>query len=398
MMEQMPRIEAVSVEGTGRLAVKWRDKTRKDTVNLLGWIATGGEILAPLMEPTIFSKAAVGNYGTAIVWDDGDLAIDAQHVMLLADEQKKFDWRDAKRWQEQVGLSNNEVADLFKLQDLVVARLASSFHFELIAAEAARDVGVKSPDAIDFVMRGKALWFQAIKRPSKEGFEAVIDILGRALAIDPNEAEALAYQAQAYVIGLAIPVFPWDKGLADKALGEADRAIALEPNTQMAYHVKSMYLTFFGRRADKALRIADEGLAINPNYTPLFMSRQFAEMGLGQFGQARSDIEEFMRLSPRDPGAGVAHQQLGFAEFGLGHFEASAEEFSKAIDAGWRPFTIYVGLAAAYAAQNKTLDAKAALDEARKADPNVTIKHMAGRFFDMPGFFEALKKAGVPEE
>jgi adenylate cyclase len=301
----------------------------------------------------------------------------------------------AHRWADRF---EEDVADLFKLQDLVVARLANSFHFELIAAEAARDVGVTNPDAIDFVMRGKALWFQAIKRPSKEAFEAVIDILGRALAIDPNEAEALAYQAQAYVIGLAIPVFPWDKDLADKALGEADKAIALKPDTLMAYHVKSMYLTFFERRADKALRIANEGLAINPNYTPLYMSRQFAEMGLGQFGQARSDIKELMRLSPRDPGAGVSYQQLGFAEFGLGHFEASAEEFNKAIDAGWRPFTIYVGLAAAYAAQNKTFDAKAALDEARKADPNVTIKHMAGRFFDMPGFSEALKKAGVPEE
>lgn len=115
MTEEMPRIEAVSVEGTGRLSVKWRGKARRDMVNLLGWIATGGEILAPLMVPTIFGKASVGNYGAAIVWDDGDLAIDAQHVMLLADEQKKFDERDAKRWQEQVGLSNNEVADLFRL-------------------------------------------------------------------------------------------------------------------------------------------------------------------------------------------------------------------------------------------------------------------------------------------
>jgi hypothetical protein len=115
MTEDMPRIEAVSVEGPGRLGVKWRGKSRKDVVNLLGWIATGGEILAPLMVPAIFGKASVGNYGAAIVWDDGDLAIDAQHVMLLADEQKKFDERDAKRWQQQVGLSNNEVADLFKL-------------------------------------------------------------------------------------------------------------------------------------------------------------------------------------------------------------------------------------------------------------------------------------------
>ena len=97
MTEEMPRIEAVSVEGTGRLSVKWRSKTRKDMVNLLGWIATGGEILAPLMVPTVFRKASVGNYGAAIVRDDGDLAIDAQHVMLLVDEQKKFDARDAGR-------------------------------------------------------------------------------------------------------------------------------------------------------------------------------------------------------------------------------------------------------------------------------------------------------------
>ena len=96
MTEAIPRIEAVSVEGTGRLGVKWRGKARKDVVNLLGWIATGGETLAPLTVPAMFSKASVGNYGAAIVWDEGDLTIDAQHVMMLADEQKKFDDRDPK--------------------------------------------------------------------------------------------------------------------------------------------------------------------------------------------------------------------------------------------------------------------------------------------------------------
>ncbi len=115
MNEKMPRIETVMVEGTGMLSIKWRGKARKDSVNLLGWIATGGKILAPLTMPSIFNKASVGNYGAAIVWDDGDLAIDAQHVLMLAEEQKKFDEHDAKRWQEQVGLSNNEVADLFSL-------------------------------------------------------------------------------------------------------------------------------------------------------------------------------------------------------------------------------------------------------------------------------------------
>ena len=43
----------------------------------------------PLREAPVFAKASVGNYGAAVVWDDGDLAIDAAHLKMLADEQKQ---------------------------------------------------------------------------------------------------------------------------------------------------------------------------------------------------------------------------------------------------------------------------------------------------------------------
>ena len=69
-------------------------------------------ILAPLCDARIFAKASVGNYGAAVVWDDGDLAIDAAHLKMLANEQKTFGAKDARNWQGQLGLSNNEAADL----------------------------------------------------------------------------------------------------------------------------------------------------------------------------------------------------------------------------------------------------------------------------------------------
>ena len=50
-----------------------------------------------------------------------------------------------------------DVADLFKLQDEVVARLANSLGNELIKAEAEKSVRSKNPDAIDLDMRGRAL-------------------------------------------------------------------------------------------------------------------------------------------------------------------------------------------------------------------------------------------------
>jgi adenylate cyclase len=53
-----------------------------------------------------------------------------------------------------------DVADLFKLQDQVVARLANSLGYELVKTEAEKDARSKSPDAVDLTMRGWALVWQ----------------------------------------------------------------------------------------------------------------------------------------------------------------------------------------------------------------------------------------------
>ena len=50
-----------------------------------------------------------------------------------------------------------DVSDLFKLQDQVVARLANSLGNELVKAEGEKGGRSQSPDAIDLVMRGWAL-------------------------------------------------------------------------------------------------------------------------------------------------------------------------------------------------------------------------------------------------
>jgi hypothetical protein len=89
MTDELPRIESVCVVQPATLRLRWRDRRAGDDVDLTGWIVTGGQMLAPLREAQVFAKAAVGNYGAAVVWDDGELAIDAGHLKMLADEQKQ---------------------------------------------------------------------------------------------------------------------------------------------------------------------------------------------------------------------------------------------------------------------------------------------------------------------
>jgi hypothetical protein len=112
MQQELPKIEGVTVDGPSTLRVRWRGKRSANVVNLSGWIATGGDILAPLREAKIFARAHVASYGGAVAWDDDDLAIDALHLKMLADEQKPFGNNDVRAWQSEVNLSNNEAADL----------------------------------------------------------------------------------------------------------------------------------------------------------------------------------------------------------------------------------------------------------------------------------------------
>ena len=293
-----------------------------------------------------------------------------------------------------------DVADLFKLQDQVVARLANSLGYELFRAEAEKSTHSGNPDAIDLTMRGWAsLWQmgQQSMRDKRESCNAARASFEQALTIDPNNADALAgdaftYQAE-YQYGWTTTETDYDA----KVLGQADRAIALAPDNARAYWVKSGYL-MLTQRPNEALGAADTGLAINPNMASLYSTRGFAEVSLGRFEQAKSDAQHAMRLSPRDPGFAFWHVGVGDPELGLRHFDAAIDQYHKAIDAGYRSFIPYVDLAAAYALEGKMDEAKTALAEARRLNPKLTIKWMRVHAPNLPPLFEGLRKAGLPEE
>jgi adenylate cyclase len=62
-----------------------------------------------------------------------------------------------------------DVADLFKLQDQVVARLANALGYELVKAESEAGAHSKSPDSVDLDMRGWAAMNQWVATVANEG-------------------------------------------------------------------------------------------------------------------------------------------------------------------------------------------------------------------------------------
>jgi adenylate cyclase len=245
-------------------------------------------------------------------------------------------------------------------------------------------------------MRGWALNWQEEPKPTKDKNDAALALFEQALKIDPNDADALAGEAASYSLERLLFANP-ETDYDTKVIGPADRAIALAPENMRAYRAKSAYLAL-SRRADESLRTADAGLAINPNYASLYSMRSTAKSSLGQFEQAKSDAQQAIRLSPRDPLIGLFHIQLGDAELGLGHFDAAIDEYHNATDSGYRPFFVYTNLAAVYALEGKMEEAKSALAEARRLNPAITVKWMKEHTPNLPPVFEGLRKAKLPEE
>ena len=192
------------------------------------------------------------------------------------------------------------VADLFDMQDEIIARLANTLRYELADADVGKDARSKNLDAIDLTMRAWALNGQKLRNPTRDNNNVVRDLFEQALKIDPNHSQALAGDALTY---LNEYVYGWGNSETDydaKILGQVDRAIALAPDCPMAYSVKSYYLGL-SRRFNEAARAADAGLAVTPSFATLYAARHGAKMSLGRFEEAKSDIQQAMRLSPRDP-------------------------------------------------------------------------------------------------
>ena len=155
------------------------------------------------------------------------------------------------------------VADVFKLQDQVVARLANTLGSELIKAEAEKGTHSTNPDAIDLTMRGwAALW----QPPTKESITSARDYFERAIKLDPQNAEAMVGLAYAR---LRASVYGWSTAAEDKPAAQMDlltKAIAINPGYAFAYYVKSVVL-WLAKEYPEALSAAETEVALAPQFS-----------------------------------------------------------------------------------------------------------------------------------
>ena len=257
---------------------------------------------------------------------------------------------------------DREVNDIFALQDEVTQRIVSAMAVKLTEAEKRR-LGrppTGNPEAYDLVLRGheerrlttrdgnaearrlfvKALdldpnyaaaylglaWthlqsWQFMWSTDREGLERARELAERAIAL--NESLVGAH----HVLG---QIYLWMKQ-HDRAIAEAQQAVALAPNDADGYETLAETLCWSGK-PEECIQAIRHAMRLNPHY-PYFYDWT---LGHGYYltGQRQQALDSFARALKGNPNFLPAHAYRGVLFTELGRMKEAREEFEQASHLG----------------------------------------------------------------
>ncbi len=254
----------------------------------------------------------------------------------------------------------SDITDLFALQVAVTGRIAASLDIQLTKAEGERAMQQRAsdPDAVELRLQAMALYISGV---TPEHLKEARAHLEQSVRLDPNSAEAWSWLGE---IVMTEYLHHWQVGkadleLADQAIG---KAVAIDPNNAQAYYAEGLLRRARGQH-NGALEAFSRALELNPNL-PRALAEKANELTLlGRPAEAPPLVEQAIRLSPRDPSLGGFYWIIGRAHFYSGDYREAILWLRRAVALRPNDWFNQAYLVSAYALDQQRDEARAALQE-----------------------------------
>ncbi len=293
---------------------------------------------------------------------------------------------------------DRDLTDIFAVQDEVTRHIVEALKVKLTPLEAARiaDTPTDSLEAHDLFLRARELIYG--QRTGREMFDQVVSLLGRAIEIDPNFAEAYAGLGMAHNLDFQNR-WTGAPDAFERAVRFATLGVEKGPNVPFAHFVAAVMATW-SRDLAKARRETEAALALNPNFASALGTHALVEIYSGNPEAAIPLAEQAMRLDP-----GFVHQTLHFlgtAYLVAGKYETAAATFRERIRLSPRTDLSRGLLVAALGHLGEVEEARRVWAEVKAISPTYTFAgHLARLPFTNPADAERIRegfaKAGVTE-
>ena len=224
---------------------------------------------------------------------------------------------------------DGELGDIFDLQDRVTASVVAAIEPNLRQAEV--DRAWRKPteklDAYDCFLRALPPFYSL----TRQGVDETLELLHKAIEIDPRFAMAKALAARCYA---------WRNPQGWAASPEEERATAVslareavecggdDPTVlwMAGFTLWQLRVDF-----DGAIDLYDRSLALNPNSAQALALRGWALATAGHSDEAIAQLRQAHRLSPCDPEAFFTMSAMGCAYMMAGHFDDALQWTSRAL-------------------------------------------------------------------
>jgi adenylate cyclase len=295
---------------------------------------------------------------------------------------------------------DRKIADVFAMQDDIVAAIIAALDIEPTAAEAeglAR-LPTSNLEAYDYYLRGE----QAARSGYRPQLRKALGFFTQAETLDPTFAEAFAADART-------SVFIWRNVYDDvlltpvakkRAYEMASRALELNPNASGPYSSLAMLQAVDGQYK-QALASARRSAALAPNSVEAQIALGFVLSTAGQHSEAQAAIAAAQRL---DPNLTAADRLVAGQVFLLGGNTAEAiKTLEQARADAPRLDDIQLLLAAAYAAAGKRDEARESANAFIGSNRFASIAYHKLSFSyirmdaDRERLFDLFSRAGFPD-
>jgi len=292
------------------------------------------------------------------------------------------------------------LAEMFELQDSVVAATASAIEPSVLIAEALRAdrKPTTSLTAYDLCLRATPA---AIRVHDAAEFFKARDLLHQALDLDPDYIHAKGLLCGLHIGALTIRAITFAEArsclpLAEEILSD-DRFV--DPQ---AVCDAGCALAYFGGQQQRGLSALRRAVALNPNSPLILMTSGWLHTYVGETTTAEEHFLRAIRLNPIDPNIGSARSGLARMMHLRGDYEASMRTLERALAEQPDYFSTLLGLVVICWKTGRVAEARRHAEVLRASAPGLSI---SGYLRDSPDRVaawrqdveDALRAVGVPE-
>ena len=290
--------------------------------------------------------------------------------------------------------------DIFELQDQVASGVVGAIEPKLRSAEIERAIRKPTENlgAYDLYLRALAQFWKW----TPDGWSEAVDLLRRALDIDPSYATAAGLFAWCRVVEQTRRLVSAQE--RDEASRFARLAVEKGNEDPDALWMGGWGMLMLAGEHAAGMSAMERSLALNPNSALASCFFGWAQSYRHQSQRAIEALERARRLSPLDPQPWVFYGGLAHAHFAAGRWGEAIEWADRALHAQPR-MTAVVGVkAAACSHLGRAEEARAYVSRYLELRPGSTIGNVGGyvRTAVSPEFRAAytdgLRQAGMPEE